>query len=539
MSRRLKRRLIRGVGRARARRALRTFAAPPGKRASRRFGRDRSGGIAIVSALALVILAASVGGAVDYGRWLTVKSQTQVALDASVLAASQILQTEPGAESRALDAASKAYLKMRARDTVVDDTTFEVAEGGSAVRAVGFATVATPFLATIGVRELEVNLLSETSFGGGGRGGSHIELSLMLDVTGSMCDDNVGPCLSGTKIDGLKAAAKDLVNVVVWPNQTNWTSRMALVPFSTRVRVGPDRGGGPIMRQLTNLEPTWSGWYKECRESTGGGGSEGGGNWACTRYEAVQKDRWPIMPCVTDRTGPDQYTDAAPAAQSWLNAHDGSRRMLSWSSIDDPLSERRGETSADPADHWNYDSSGGCSDVSARNEVMPLTSDREALIRRIDDVEAYGSTAGALGTAWSWYMLSDRWSGIWTGAARPRPYSELTEIGPGGKPTLRKVAVLMSDGVYNTFRGWKDQSQSMVSDRAKRVCAEMKLNGIEIYSVAFALDRLTQAERVIAEDTLKSCGTSLAHFYESLTVDQLKGAFRDIALKISTVRLAR
>jgi hypothetical protein len=66
----------------------------------------------------------------------------------------------------------------------------------------------------------------------------------------------------------------------------------------------------------------------------------------------------------------------------------------------------------------------------------------------------------------------------------------------------------------------------------------MKAQGIEIYAVGFALDELGASERAIATDTLKSCGTDLAHFYETLTVPQLQQAFKSIALQMSTLYLA-
>ena len=54
-----------------------------------------------------------------------------------------------------------------------------------------------------------------------------------------MCD----PC---TKIDDLKAAAKDLVDIVIWDDQTAYSSRVALSPFAPAVNVGS------YFTQLTN-----------------------------------------------------------------------------------------------------------------------------------------------------------------------------------------------------------------------------------------------------------------------------------------------
>jgi hypothetical protein len=71
------------------------------------------------------------------------------------------------------------------------------------------------------------------------RKGESLEISLMLDLTGSICD----PC---TKIDDLKAAAKDLVDIVIWDDQTAYSSRVALSPFAPAVNVGS------YFTQLTN-----------------------------------------------------------------------------------------------------------------------------------------------------------------------------------------------------------------------------------------------------------------------------------------------
>jgi predicted peroxiredoxin len=152
---------------------------------------------------------------------------------------------------------------------------------------------------------------------------------------------------------------------------------------------------------------------------------------------------------------------------------------------------------------------------------------------------AYGSTSGALGTAWGWYSLSPKWNSVWNGDGVPASYANVTTMQANGKPILRKVAVIMSDGVYNTMRGWKDQDQQTVSNHAKQLCANMKAKGIEIFTVGLALDQLSASERAIAEDTLMSCGTDIHHFYSTLNVAELQTAFQDIAYQLTSVALAR
>ncbi len=59
-------------------------------------------------------------------------------------------------------------------------------------------------------------------------------------------------------------------------------------------------------------------------------------------------------------------------------------------------------------------------------------------------------------------------------------------------------------------------------------------NHIEIYTVGFQL-----GGNQTAINTLSYCATDSAHFYNSSTGDALKAAFRDIALKISTLYLSQ
>jgi hypothetical protein len=53
---------------------------------------------------------------------------------------------------------------------------------------------------------------------------------------------------------------------------------------------------------------------------------------------------------------------------------------------------------------------------------------------------------------------------------------------------------------------------------------------IEVYTVGFQVSSA-------AKTFLTNCATDSSHYYDATTEDALKAAFRDIALKISTLRL--
>ena len=119
-----------------------------------------------------------------------------------------------------------------------------------------------------------------------------------------MCDDGVGPCTTGTNIDALKTAAKDLVNIVVLDDQSQFKSRVALVPFAQRIRVAPIGQGADLMRRMTDIDATWSGWRRNCTDwnTTGSSSSESGTymTGTCNTYESEWLEDWKIRRCVTE-----------------------------------------------------------------------------------------------------------------------------------------------------------------------------------------------------------------------------------------------
>lgn len=507
-----------------------------------RFTRNRKGTALVLFGLMAVPLVGFAGAAVDMARWSNAADVTKHAADSAVLAGVAALkQGKTPAEAKTV--AEKYYADNISNrlSLAADNIEFSVNAEGTKVTANGEAAIETTLLKVIGVNSLPIAAHSGSSFSSAeliaSSGGGNLEIAVMLDVTGSMCDDGVGPCTTSSKLSALKVAAKDLVDLVVWDDQSSNTSRVALVPFSTRVRVEQDGHGGAMMKKLTNLDATWTGWYQKCVSGSGGGGSENAGNWVCNNYQTSMAANWKVMPCVTDRFYNTGWlydtTDDAPGAWHWMNAHDGGRMTSSWDSSDlDPWIEK-GLTSSDPAKHWNFEPNGTCFDVANANEIMPLSSNKAALKARIDGLEAFGATAGALGTSFSWYMLSPKWKNVWPAASEPAPYSQLTETTSSGGHKLRKIAIMMSDGVYNTYRGWKEQDQTRVSGYATTMCTNMKAAGIEIFTVGFDLDSLSGTERTTAENTLKACGTDIEHFYDTLDISQLQQAFKEIAIKIS------
>lgn len=451
-----------------------------------RFPRNASGNVAMMFGLMVMVMMLAIGSAIDLGRWLHARSVTVAALDSAVLAAGRMLQVNALDEQAALAAANRFYKDNTSQRPALrrDTIEFVTTEGGTAITAKGGAFLGTTFIKLAGISELPLLKLSGSEYskavlGIGGNADESVEISMMLDVSGSMG--------AGTKFEDMKLAAKDLVNIVVYANQSTHYSKVAVVPFSSYVRppesmLAAVRGGGPFGTQAPLMVSGSSLLHR-------------------------------VTHCVAERVGDQKFTDAVPADGQYLQPS-----------------------------FWNT----ATCEMAASSEVVPLSNDKDALVSRIDGLTMSGSTAGHLGTAWAWYMLSPEWATVVPPGSAAGAY---------GNDKLKKIAILMTDGEYNTqycstgaFRGVRDKNSNgyfsqrgnctaangKSADQAKALCVGMKAKGITVYTVGFDL-----GGNATALDTLSQCATDPTKFYNAASGAQLRQAFRDIAIKISNLYLTR
>ena len=196
-----------------------------------RLAGETRGNIAMIFGLSLPVLILMTVGGVDINRASTVRVNLQDALDAAALSAARSPYTAAVDIQRvgmvALKANLKAYPQITLREA---DTTF-VLNSDDVVIAnakVDVKTlVANIFLPPYGKfmdDYIKVGAHSEVD-----RSSRNVEVSLVLDVTGSM---------DGDRISALRAAAKDLVDLVVQDSQSPYYSKVALVPYSNSVNPG-------------------------------------------------------------------------------------------------------------------------------------------------------------------------------------------------------------------------------------------------------------------------------------------------------------
>ena len=157
--------------------------------------------------------------------------------------------------------------------------------------------------------------------------------------------------------------------------------------------------------------------------------------------------------------------------------------------------------------------------------ILPLTKDPAAIKGAIAALVAGGSTAGHIGLAWGWNMISEKWAGIFTGTKAP---------GPNSDPNIKKAVLLMTDGDFNTAytAGTPDADQKAESTaRTLALCANIKAENIRVFTVAFMAPPA-------AETLLRSCASAPGDYFDASNSTQLHDAFTSIAKKLSTLRIA-
>lgn len=155
-------------------------------------------------------------------------------------------------------------------------------------------------------------------------------------------------------------------------------------------------------------------------------------------------------------------------------------------------------------------------------EMLPLTASKATVKARIDALVAEGGTRIDNAAAWGWRTLSERWRGLWGTAGVPLDDDE---------PTAKAI-VIMTDGFNEPFAPIDGSLTTEQADaNLLSICSTMRNAGYVVYTVAF------QAPPA-GETLLRNCAASDANYFATATTADLKRAFRQIAGRLSALRIA-
>lgn len=512
----------------------------------RNFIRNHKGVAALWFGLTVPVIVSGVGLSVDVAQSYLTRERLSHALDAAALAAVNL--PEDQMEQKVQDFINANYPEGK----VGFATDIEIINNEDTLQLAAWAQLKPAFASVLGVNEVNVKVTSEVTR----VIGTNIELALVLDISGSMNSLN--------KINDLKTAAKSLIDTVVYDDQSEYYSKIAIVPYSMAVNVGSYaanvRGSVPPAKTITNATRanpvvitsanhgynngdrvyitgvrgmtqinnrlfTVAGRTTNTFQLSGVDGrtynayTNTGSLWCttlgCEYYTFLNPSNtrvtFPTNTCVSERTGVNAYTDVAPSTT---------------------LVGR------------NY---AGTNNPCTSSQIVPLSNDKQYLKDQIDALVASGSTGGQVGVGWGWYMLSPNWGYLWPSDSRPAAY---------GTEDLHKIMVLMTDGEYNSpycngviardaTNGSGSTADHINCDatnggtaytQSENMCDAMKASGknIEIYTIGFRVNDYPRGE-----DLMEYCATDAAHFFTADDGEELREVFEKIAKNVKSVYLSK
>ncbi len=483
----------------------------------RAFWRDQRGGAAAFIAAATIPLLAFGGLALDASRAYLVRSHLGAALDSAALAGGKVLNgTVPE-----IQADVEKYFQANFPDGVyganVELPTITISEDAEVITLTADATVGTTMMRVLGFDQLAVTAETEVT-----RDVRGLELVLVMDNTGSM---------KGSKINTMKSAAQDLINILYGERETVDNFWVGLVPYTATVNIGTD-----------NLD-----WLD---------------NYDSALYDQDTYDpevaSW--KGCVEARDTPLDQDDTTPAGNEWPAFY--------WTSTDGVYVPDGGDND------WNSGNVNETEGTAATSNnglgpnlgcppaITPLRAEKSVISAAIGDMNSWhrGGTFSNLGLAWGWRVISPQWRGLWTESSDPGtlPLDYDAEL-------MDKVVIILTDG-QNQWYDWpgngstdglpnnpdadytgygrpsegrlgstnKNDAPGIIAVRFSATCQAMKAEGIVMYTITFGLSGNQSLKNLY-----QSCASSPDKYFDSPSTSQLQDVFKKIGNQLANLRLSK
>ncbi|KQT47409.1 hypothetical protein ASG43_09820 [Aureimonas sp. Leaf454] len=462
----------------------------------KRFLQETRANIPILTAVMIVPMVLLAGGAIDMVRQEQIRIALQDALDRGVLAAASLKQTE---EPRAL---IKSYLaNVSQGSTAALTLKYEDKLNFRKVEASATIDYAPGFLKMAGVKKMPVEATSSAQ-----EARSNIELSMVLDISGSMYDNG--------GINQLKPAAKAFLDIVLKEELRPVTS-VNIVPFAGTVNLGYDAfnaiSGFILQKDKTEAEA----------KSTG----------VCTHAS----------------NSPYTRRNHCYSSCFEMNASDFQEGIPNFKTLDQAPHFSVYNISAAGKKPW------WCPVDAAA--VTYMTNDLDLLKKKIDALDPYDGTGTAYGMKWAELLLNPGMrkpiAAVAAAGAAKIPAGMTNRPADFDDADTQKFIVLMTDGqigfqprpkapsdlYVNTKQNITGNIQKVVYSEGesasfyKKVCDYSKKEGIIIFTIAFKVS--TAVAKTIAE-----CASDPSFAYKVDGLD-MASAFESIATSMQKIRLVR
>jgi Flp pilus assembly protein TadG len=509
-----------------------------------------SGAVAPLVGVCAIMLVGAVAVAVDVGRGQVAQSKLQAALDSAGLAAGAVVSQTLDDET--LKDEGWKYLQENFAGQTIDatityeDFDVELSDDDRLVTLTARASLPTTFMKIFGHDTMNVAARTEIT-----REMTGLEIVLVLDVTGSMCQPNCA------KRDAMRTGAKNLVEKMLGDASENNVDDLfiGIVPFSQAVNIGTTRTGWLSDWATRSAQDNCVGWNHA--------------NWSHTHSAGENPRYCPTNgPNVSTRTWPltlvDDWMFSSNAGWYFQHAWGGcveARHVDGEDVTDTPPSEAgfpayfAPDTSSSGGNDWRS-SSGAYQVNSSRSAnkgcppavVVPMTNDKATLDTAIDNLNVAGYTMLPVGASWGWRMLSPKWEGLWGGDMDannlPLPYDEPlmdkvivfmtdgdNDMPPAGDPTYLAYGRL-SDGYLGTTN--ETAAQAELDSRFAQICQAMEDEGIKIYTIS-----LGAGVAADSRELLKDCASLEPYYFHAADGTELIQKFNEVADALSKLRVSK
>lgn len=495
------------------------------QRLSRRLHRDEEGSMMLFVGLGLFTLMAATGVAIDMSRMQSVHAKLANSLDAAGLAA--------GAKAHSSDVHTVVgnYLNVNYPDGYLGSRIVEynvqVNPNNTLITLDASAEVDMTFMQIFGYPTRTVSAHSEIT-----RENRGLEMVMVLDVTGSMY---------GTKINDLRTAATDMVDILFGQEETLENLWVGVVPYVTTVNVGADKTAwlrdydeSRYPSQYPNYAVKWKG----CVEA---------------------RSQWPETNGHDLTDEPPYLGDKSTATQAQLET---TFPMYFWDSQADNewITKNKGKTTVTLNQDIGYSDAGAKGpNVACGNPITPFTDNKATLQKAVDELTPWrrGGTMSSEGLAWGWRLISPKWRGMWGHADASLPLDYDT-------PLMSKAVIMMTDGVnevfapsYSVSTGGSDYTSyrriaeermgagvnttgegiTAVNNKFSQICSNMKAEGILIYTVTFQLNNSTSHNN--ARELFRNCASHPDFYFDSPDGATLRQSFRTIGDSLANLMISR
>lgn len=438
-----------------------------------RYKKKTDGATAVLAGLTLPVLVGAVGLSVDMSMAYLVKTRLSHALDAAALAAAAAGKT--GADLN--DVVERFFNANYPADKIGMAYDLQVTEADGQIYVSARADYDTYFMDVLGVGEITVD--SDATVVREVRG---LEVALVLDVTGSMStNDNIG---------AMKTASHNFLDILYASASDQDAVKVALVPYSTSVNVGPygigEHPDGSYYGESFMSNPSLE-WNQESSSNW----------WGCVLAREYPED-------TEDSDGTWEWDDFDAryyeSTCSYRNRYTGERVYYTCN----PYAR-------------NY----RCN----KSMIVPLTSDRDLLDDTIDTYYASGYTLGNYGMVWAYRMLS--------------PEEPFVEGASYDDPLWQKAVIMMTDGnntmtTYTAYGSNKEHSVSPtdLNERFEETCTNMKDDGIIVYTVTF-----TSGINDTTKGYYERCASDSSKYHDAPEQSDLIDVFEQISRELSNIHL--